>query len=74
VSFNDSPLSTDEPLAFSVSVSAERRFAASSNDELVRVDGQWLFARREVVGVGGYVAGDGNKDREFPGHPGRLVR
>ena len=38
MSFSDSPLSTDEPAAFSVSVSAERRFAASSNDELVRVD------------------------------------
>jgi hypothetical protein len=38
VSFSDSPLSTDEPAAFSVSVSAERRFAASSKDELVRVD------------------------------------
>ena len=43
-------------------------------DELVRVDGRWLFARREVVGVGGYVASDRDKDREFPGHPGRLVR
>ena len=38
VSFSDSPLSTDEPAAFSVRVSAESRFAASSNDELVRVD------------------------------------
>ena len=38
VSLSDSPLSTDEPLAFSESVSAERRFAASSNDDDVRVD------------------------------------
>ena len=38
VSFSDSPLSTDEPLDFSESVSAERRFAASSNDADVRVD------------------------------------
>ena len=38
MSFSDSPFSTDEPDDLSVSVSAERRFAASSNDELVRVD------------------------------------
>ena len=40
-------------------------------DELVKVDGEWLFARREVVGIGSYTAGDGEKDRRFPGHPGR---
>ncbi len=38
VSLSDSPFSTDEPLALSESVSAERRFAASSNDDDVRVD------------------------------------
>ena len=38
VSFSDSPLSTDEPVDFSVSVSADSRLAASSNDELVRVE------------------------------------
>ena len=43
-------------------------------DELVKVDGQWLFARREVVGLGSYTAGDGEKERRFPGHPGRIAR
>ena len=38
MSFSDSPLSTDEPLALIDSVSAESRFAASSNDDDVRVD------------------------------------
>ena len=38
MSLSDSPLSTDEPAAFSVIVSAERRFAASSKDDDVRVD------------------------------------
>ena len=37
VSFSDSPLSTDEPLDLIETTSAERRFAASSNEELVRV-------------------------------------
>jgi hypothetical protein len=43
-------------------------------DELTKVDGQWLFARREVVGIGSYTAADGEKDRVFPGHPGRITR
>ena len=43
-------------------------------DELRKVDGQWLFARREVVGIGSYVADDAQRGRPFPGHPGRLVR
>ena len=43
-------------------------------DALTKVDGQWLFARREVVGIGSYTAGDGEKDRAFPGHPGRIMR
>ena len=38
MSFSDSPLSTDEPAALIDSVSAESRFAASSNDDEVRVD------------------------------------
>ena len=38
VSFSDSPLSTDEPTDFTVSVSAESRFAASSKLDDVRVD------------------------------------
>ena len=38
VSLSDSPLSTDEPAALSVSVSAESRFAASSKRDDVRVD------------------------------------
>jgi uncharacterized protein (TIGR02246 family) len=43
-------------------------------DELHKVDGEWQFARREVVGIGSYTAGDGEKERRFPGHPGRLTR
>ena len=38
VSLSDSPLSTEEPTALMLSVSAESRFAASSNDDDVRVD------------------------------------
>ena len=38
VSFSDSPFSTEEPLAFTVIMSAESRFAASSNLDDVRVD------------------------------------
>jgi hypothetical protein len=38
VSFSDSPLSTDEPADLTLRVSAERRFAASSKLEDVRVD------------------------------------
>ena len=37
MSFSDSPLSTDEPAALTETRSAERRFAASSNEALVRV-------------------------------------
>ena len=41
-------------------------------DELEKVDGEWLFARREVVGVGSLTPGvEGNPD-DHPGHPGRL--
>jgi hypothetical protein len=43
-------------------------------DELVKVDGEWLFARREVVGIGSIEPGDATRDRVFPGHPGRLPR
>ena len=43
-------------------------------DELVRLDEGWRFARRSVVGVGGYEPGDPRRDRPFPGHPGRLER
>ena len=38
VSFSDSPFSTDEPVDLTESVSAESRFAASSNDDDVRVE------------------------------------
>ena len=37
MSFSDSPLSTEEPAAFTETTSADSRFAASSNEELVRV-------------------------------------
>ena len=38
VSLSDSPLSTLEPEALRLMVSADSRLAASSNDELVRVE------------------------------------
>jgi hypothetical protein len=37
VSFSDSPLSTEEPADLTLTTSAERRFAASSKEERVRV-------------------------------------
>ncbi len=37
VSLSDSPFSTAEPAALIETTSAESRFAASSNEELVRV-------------------------------------
>lgn len=50
-------------------------------DQLVRVDGEWLFADREVVGVGSISPGGqaseqaaarpGQGDLDHPGHPGR---
>ena len=39
VSFSDSPLSTEEPAALTETRSAERRFAASSKELLVRALG-----------------------------------
>lgn len=41
-------------------------------DRLVKVDGQWLFAERQVVGVGSIEPGDAGRGRPHPGHPGRL--
>ena len=38
MSLSDSPLSTAEPADLTETTSAVRRLAASSNDELVRVD------------------------------------
>ena len=38
VSLSDSPLSTAEPADLMLTRSADSRFAASSNDELVRVE------------------------------------
>lgn len=43
-------------------------------DRVVRVKGQWLFAERQVVGVGSIEPGDAGRDRPHPGHPGRLKR
>ena len=43
-------------------------------DEIKKVDGEWLFARREVVGIGQLTRGDPTPDAPFPGHPGRLQR
>ena len=41
-------------------------------DELTKVDGEWLFARREVVGVGSFTPGVEASPADHPGHPGRL--
>ena len=41
-------------------------------DELEKVDGEWLFARREVVGVGSLTPGVEGSPDDHPGHPGRL--
>lgn len=48
-------------------------------DELARIDGEWLFTRREVVGVGAVnrpvdANGKSVSDLDQPGHPGRLTR
>ena len=49
MSFSDSPLSTDEPLALNESVSAERRFAASSNDDDVLYTGRTIRSAIEAL-------------------------
>jgi uncharacterized protein (TIGR02246 family) len=43
-------------------------------DRLVRVEEGWRFAEREVVGIGSVEPNDAGRDREQPGHPGRLAR
>jgi len=43
-------------------------------DRLVRLDEGWRFAEREVVGIGSIEPDDAGRDREQPGHPGRLER
>ena len=43
-------------------------------DRLVRVDGGWLLAEREVVGIGSIEPDGAHRDRPQPGHPGRLKR
>ena len=43
-------------------------------DRLVRVEEGWRFAEREVVGIGSVEPDDAGRDREQPGHPGRLAR
>jgi hypothetical protein len=43
-------------------------------DELALIDGEWLFTRREVVGVGSMAEGGADKGRLHPGHPGRRAR
>jgi hypothetical protein len=43
-------------------------------DRLIRVKEGWLFAEREVVGVGSIEPNDAGRDRAQPGHPGRYKR
>ncbi len=41
-------------------------------DRLVRLDGGWFFAEREVVDVGTIEPKNAHRSRTPPGHPGRL--
>ena len=41
-------------------------------DEVEKVDGEWLFARREVVGIGSVTPGVEASPDDHSGHPGRL--
>jgi ketosteroid isomerase-like protein len=41
-------------------------------DELAKINGEWKFKRREVVGIGSI--NRGGDDLDHPGHPGRLSR
>ena len=41
-------------------------------DEIEKVEGEWLFARREVVGTGSVTPGVEAGPDDHPGHPGRL--
>ena len=43
-------------------------------DRLVRTEEGWLLAEREVVGIGSIEPNDAGRDRDQPGHPGRLTR
>jgi len=43
-------------------------------DKLVRVDGEWLFAEREVVGLDAIEPVGREMGHTQPGHPGRLKR
>ncbi len=43
-------------------------------DRLVRTEEGWLFAEREVVGVGSIEPDDAGRERSQPGHPGRFQR
>ncbi len=43
-------------------------------DNLVRVDGEWLFAKREVVGLDAIEPVGREMGHTQPGHPGRLKR
>lgn len=41
-------------------------------DEVEKGEGEWLFARREVVGIGSFTPGVEATPDDHPGHPGRL--
>ena len=41
-------------------------------DELTKLEGEWLFARREVVGIGSFTPGVEATPSDHPGHLGRL--
>jgi uncharacterized protein (TIGR02246 family) len=43
-------------------------------DRFVRTEEGWLFAEKEVMGVGSIEPGGADKTRKYPGHPGRLRR
>ena len=77
---NVAPVITGETATSQAYVYAFHRYAADHApmhywgrwvDELVKLDGQWYFARREVVGVGTITERDTQRERVHPGHPGR---
>ncbi|MFC1822113.1 nuclear transport factor 2 family protein [Thermodesulfobacteriota bacterium] len=43
-------------------------------DRFVKTGEGWLFSEKEVVGVGSLEPDGADKDRNYPGHPGRIQR
>lgn len=43
-------------------------------DSLVKINGEWFFSEREVVGLDSIEPGGAEQNRSQPGHPGRIKR